>query len=1516
MSLGLKQIILDNQQNIDEEVENKTTSSSLNLRDTILKLKTLETEGGTIPTKKQVLDAGLGPVNRENYRVMSLPSSSDQNLKQDQGTSKTESLLSKYQNIATAPTKFLGETVKNFGSDLLKGLNLLLRTERATTELAVAPIAYLAGQLTPEKPEFKDIAQQQYNKAVELIKGDREWGQSVEEAGKSYVQSRNIKSISDLNFQDISVLSSLAMFNLLGDPIFRGQEVAKSIKEAALFKKTGEVRKAFGEGTRLIKPRTVEIPVVREGGKDLLKMKISPKNNELVIEGFARRNLSPSIIRSQEQALVRTLEENTGRAIQALRSGDNLIIRPTLLTQARVSQAGFARFPIGTEKEGKIYKPFNYLKKLNVDEYNIFNKVYLGIQDAVGIDNDLIVNLPSDITGSEAQEYINKLSNFGEIAIDSLQEIKSGLEELGYSNVLQNEATPTLMSAKEILESRPIESMQLDGKFDLTAEEQIQVMKDAFDIEGATEGAIDKIFYDSKYGQEIEDGYQTFSKLAKSRPWMIDDVTDVATLKSKLKNYNVSVENNILQGAQEVSDNELLDIFKERFITEKGGLEVISGAKEKIKISDKVLSKAIQKKANEEIKAFEKAANEEKRTATRALRKEIGKLRQDKKLSGVVLARFKEKNNIKEWKNATDRQLEAVIDDLKNLRQGDQILTKSRAESLKELGITPYTTKREAAEIFGDISTWPKKKDKFLDFFNTMDRRIEKMVNKEDQEKVKDILTRPRADAVTAMFKEEIALKKEMRNMLTKLGLNSKKYRQLIQRFGEQRMIEKEAIKSSKDIYKKHSTIKFKDIVNFKLQDPSLDLSKVKGLSKENQTRIQRTVNDLNDQMLKLKLETTEIELLKEKAPTKWKEIIEADNWFRDKYDNLLDRANEELSKYNITSFRDFKGDKQIRDAGLPPIPRRNDYYTHFRELNSIWSLLRDSAGDINPVLEGISEFTRPNRKFNPFGLERKGLKPFVEDGPRSFEAYLNPILDNIYMTKHITRHRAVADILAHNTLDTKNLNLFIERLQQVADSLAGKTNPFDRALLSTMIGRKTLSAIKLIPRQFAKNRIIGSVSSALMQTAGLPTSVLNNGFIHTARGLLSQALIAPFQKNDPLLQSKFLERRYGTTELLDDSIISKMTPLAKKKLYTTKPSFPTKTEKVEQFLSIPFELVERNITHAIWRASYANAYRQGYRDDILLRKADELTERSVGGRAPGEKALAFESGILSLPLQFQLEVNTHAQAWADEVFSQFKDKKKIPHTLMRAISTSITLFLLNSLYEETMGRTPLPDPIRTIQDVADSDKWWEKLGRIVGEGLSNVAGGQFIANLLPEDYRKKLFGRTEVGIYSGGIPAYSAIKNLSYDPDSLIYDFILPYGGAQLERIIEGVEAIDKQGVYTSSGKLKFPISDSELLQVVLFGKYSTEEAKEYYDNERTALSEKQTVQYHQLVMDGKTPQEAYNIAAESRLQKEFEEKIIKKLTKKIKQNPKEGLAIMQLWIDQGIISNDMEKEILESLQ
>ena len=75
-----------------------------------------------------------------------------------------------------------------------------------------------------------------------------------------------------------------------------------------------------------------------------------------------------------------------------------------------------------------------------------------------------------------------------------------------------------------------------------------------------------------------------------------------------------------------------------------------------------------------------------------------------------------------------------------------------------------------------------------------------------------------------------------------------------------------------------------------------------------------------------------------------------------------------------------------------------------------------------------------------------------------------------------------------------------------------------------------------------------------------------------------------------------------------------------------------------------------------------------------------------------------------------------------------------------------------------------------------------------------------------------------------------------------------MPMMGGQLKKSVQGLHMFDDDlpiaGSYTNSGKLRFSVDDDipTRIQAAVFGQYANENAREYFDEGRTPLSEKKT--------------------------------------------------------------------------
>jgi len=166
----------------------------------------------------------------------------------------------------------------------------------------------------------------------------------------------------------------------------------------------------------------------------------------------------------------------------------------------------------------------------------------------------------------------------------------------------------------------------------------------------------------------------------------------------------------------------------------------------------------------------------------------------------------------------------------------------------------------------------------------------------------------------------------------------------------------------------------------------------------------------------------------------------------------------------------------------------------------------------------------------------------------------------------------------------------------------------------------------------------------------------------------------------------------------------------------------------------------------------------------------------------------------------------------------------------------------MNSLFEFVLNRRPLLDPIdaavdafSTLEEEPTVEGGIKAAGRFAGEALSNMPGGQLLANMYPEYgwqgipvlesvTRKELFGRSEAGRF-GPIPLTAITKR----PFSTV---VTPFGGSQARKTIKGIEAIEEGVVRSKKGKRLFKVeTPGEKVRTALFGPFSTSSARDFFE-------------------------------------------------------------------------------------
>lgn len=552
---------------------------------------------------------------------------------------------------------------------------------------------------------------------------------------------------------------------------------------------------------------------------------------------------------------------------------------------------------------------------------------------------------------------------------------------------------------------------------------------------------------------------------------------------------------------------------------------------------------------------------------------------------------------------------------------------------------------------------------------------------------------------------------------------------------------------------------------------------------------------------------------LRREFPNKWQDIVEADKWFRQKYNELIEQVN---------------ATRKLIYPNNPDklVPYRSDYYRHFREMSDSFGGVKnlfETPSAIDPSLAGISEWTKPRSRWASF-MQKRGLGKYKADAVGGFLDYIKASSYATHIDPQISAFRGLAKDIAEGTAKTRNANNFIKYLQDFANDLAGKTNPADRWLQDNIRGgRATFRVINWINSRVKANTVLGNLSSSLSQIANIPQGIAYvKNPIHLTKGA-GNFMASIFDAGHAKLykQSQFLSERFSH------------------RLFSR---FDTKIlQQPKRFATWMLGALDEVGTKFIWSSTYNKAIAEGIQNPIKY--ADDVTRRMVAGRGVGEMPLLQKSKLFQLVAPFQVEVGN---LW--HVMKDFVTEKDFGGLAILFVAN----YLLNKGMEELRGSGVTFDPIGAIEDALKEEGTTplQKAGRLGGEILSNIPLGQTVATILPEDMRKQFFGREDPTRYGTSL---LAIKGLQ-DP---LYKLALPFGGSQLKKTIEAQRALNKGGVYgkTKEGEeyLKYPVEQitGSKIKGALFGTGAFPETREYYSSNQRPLGVNQTIVVQQTGLD-----------------------------------------------------------------
>ena len=577
------------------------------------------------------------------------------------------------------------------------------------------------------------------------------------------------------------------------------------------------------------------------------------------------------------------------------------------------------------------------------------------------------------------------------------------------------------------------------------------------------------------------------------------------------------------------------------------------------------------------------------------------------------------------------------------------------------------------------------------------------------------------------------------------------------------------------------------------------------------------------------------------------------DPTIRQIYDNTLDAINE----------------SRKRNA-YPEIPRLDNYYLHFRAMDDTFSKLgipfnpNDiKAKDLPTDINGTTIDRKPGQPFFTSAMHREGKRTSF-DLLGGVEKYLNSAKNQIYHIDDIQTARAlwghIADRYgqAHGleNLDVMEFEDQQEHIQKVYDghlsnyarflmeygnNLAGKTALIDRGV-EGLIGRRALQFINTVNTQTSRNQVGYSVSSPLTNFIPAMETIARTSKRDSIKAF-AQTVSNVFHKDGFVENDPTLIRRKG---------VDKFSKILWEKM--SDPGY------------ILMGAVDDVTSEFIVRTKYNELTRKGMDSEQAHIKAGEWAMRVMGDRSLGQMPLLYNSKFMGLFTKYQLEVrNQLDSAFYDTIQEQKASTKDIENqtaknavTAAKIASKTLQIAVLNHAFgmafEKIAGYNPAFDIISTIATLFgwdDDEDDEDTFGDNANQAFKELLGDLPYTSLITDGGRIPAGSALPIKQLVTGIDKYGNEKSRLETALEAAPYYLLPGGYSQIKKTASGLGMFSEDhpvyGSYTDSGNLRFPVEKTfgNVLQAGLFGQYASENARDYFDNERSPLKEKQIQEY-----------------------------------------------------------------------
>lgn len=636
------------------------------------------------------------------------------------------------------------------------------------------------------------------------------------------------------------------------------------------------------------------------------------------------------------------------------------------------------------------------------------------------------------------------------------------------------------------------------------------------------------------------------------------------------------------------------------------------------------------------------------------------------------------------------------------------------------------------------------------------------------------------------------------------------------------------------------------------------------------------------------------------KTEAEWR-AIEAELW----------KNNPDLDKAKIeNAIKEFRGiydellnmmnDVRIEN-GYEPVNYRKGYFPHFKKdsADNIIGLFGRALGiktdvtELPTTINGMTHMFRPGIQWFGNALERTGFET-TYDAVEGFDRYIEGVANVIYQTENIQRLRILADQVRYRTgpeglrkqidavrADTQlneaqkkaieddlkergkyKLSNWVVNLDEYTNILAGKKSMADRNL-EQALGRDMYNVVKAVESRVAANMVAINVGSWLTNFIPITQGYALLGTKDLLVGM--KQTLAAIKESDGMVEaSAFLTNRIGSDPLVQ-----------------------TWAQKASATLSSPMSWIDNFTAGTLVRGRYNQNIRNGMSEAAAMEDADTFAANVMADRSKGSTPTLFNQSnpITKLFTQFQLEVNNQLSYLFKDIPRETKDKgvKALAAALLKFF---LGAYLYDEVYEYFIGRRPALDPIGilvgTAEDIANGESAYDVITGTLEDTAEQLpfiggilGGGRIpISSALP-DAGNLLKAATNDDWDSK--KRWSTIGKEIAKPATYT---LLPFGGGQIKKIAQGVDATIKGGSYTYDADgndiLQYPVfndsfgeSAKSIAESALFGKTTLPTGREWIGNGFKNFSAKETAAYKELTESGTSQKEVYEVLKAVRAEK-----------------------------------------------